>query len=206
MSSAKSRTKDKWSMKKWIKVLAPKYFGFANLGLIPADEPEKALGRTIEVSFYDITKDVSQLHIKLKFQIVKVDDGIALTQLKLMEITRDYIRSLVRRGTSRVDAIMDVQTKDGIKLRVMTMAVTLSRIKTSQKKAIRKIMFQITEERVSQLDFATFVQQVVLGTIATDIQMQAKKIYPIKKVEVYKLKVLTPTYEIPVAAPEKIVA
>jgi len=101
---------------------------------------------------------------------------------------------------------MDVQTKDGIKLRVMTMAVTLSRIKTSQKKAIRKIMFQIIEERASQLDFATFVQQVVLGTIATDIQMQAKKIYPIKKVEVYKLKVLTPTYEIPVAAPEKIVA
>jgi len=206
MSSAKPRTKDKWSMKKWIRVLAPKYFGFANLGFIPADEPEKALGRTIEVSFYDITKDVSQLHIKLKFQIVKVDDGIALTQLKQMEITRDYIRSLVRRGTSRVDAMMDVQTKDGVKLRVMTMAVTLSRIKTSQKKAIRKIMFQIIEERASQLDFATFVQQVVLGTIATDIQMQAKKIYPIKKVEVYKLKVLTPTYEIPVAAPEKIVA
>lgn len=204
--SARAKTKDKWSMKKWIKVLAPKAFGFANLGLIPADEPEKALGRTVEVSFYDITKDVSQLHIKLKFQIVKVDDGIALTQLKLMEMTRDYIRSLVRRGTSRVDAILDVQTKDGVKMRVMALAVTVSRIKTSQKKAIRRIMFDIISEKAASLDFDTFVQQAVIGTMATEMQMQAKKIYPIKKVEVYKIKVLTPTTEIPLALPEQVLA
>ncbi|MCC6003197.1 MAG: 30S ribosomal protein S3ae [Thermofilum sp.] len=204
--SAKPRAKDKWSMKKWVRVLAPKSFGFANIGLIPADEPERCVGRTVEVSFYDITKDVSQLHIKLRFQVVRVDNGVALTQLKLLEVTRDYIRSLVRRGTSRVDAIIDVQTKDGIKLRVMCMAVTITRINTSQKKAIRKIMFQIIEEKASQLDFETFVQQAVLGAIAADIQLQAKKIYPIKKVEVYKLKVLTPTLEIPIVMPEKIAA
>ena len=88
----------------------------------------------------------------------------------------------------------------------MTMAVTTSRINASRKKAIRKVMFKIIEEKASQLDFATFVQQAVLGTISIDIQMQAKKIYPLKKVEIYKIKVLTSTYEIPIAVPESIVA
>lgn len=198
------KTRDKWAMKKWVRVLAPKAFGFADLGSIPANEPENALGRTVEVSFYDITKDPSQLHIKLKFQIVKVEDTTAYTQLKLMELTRDYIRSLVRRGTSRIDAILDVETKDGVKLRVMAMAVTISRVKASQKKAIRKIMFQLIEEKASQLDFDTFVQQAVLGNIASEIEVNARKIYPLKKAEVRKIKVLTSPFEIPLSKPEGI--
>ncbi len=202
MSSRKA--KDKWALKKWVRVLAPKAFGFAELGMIPANEPESTIGRTVEVSFYDITKDVSQLHIKLKFQIVKVEDSTAYTQLKLMELTRDYIRSLVRRGTSRIDAIIDVETKDGVKLRVMGMAVTVNRVKTSQKKAIRKIMFQIISEKANQLDFDTFVQQAVLGNIASEIEIHAKKIYPLKKAEIRKIKVLTPTFEIPLVKPENI--
>ncbi|QOJ79633.1 30S ribosomal protein S3ae [Infirmifilum lucidum] len=204
MSSRKA--KDKWALKKWVKVLAPKAFGFAGLGAIPVNEHESAVGRTVEVSFYDITKDVSQLHIKLKFQIVKVEDSTAYTQLKLMELTRDYIRSLVRRGTSRIDAIIDVETKDGVKLRVMGMAVTVNRVKASQRKAIRKIMFQIISEKASQLDFDTFVQQTVLGNIASEIEVNAKKIYPLKKAEIRKIKVLTPTFEIPLVKPENISA
>jgi small subunit ribosomal protein S3Ae len=191
-------------MKSWVRVLAPKAFGFADLGSIPANEPEKTIGRTVEVSFYDITKDPSQLHIKLKFQIVKVEGTTAYTQLKLMELTRDYIRSLVRRGTSRIDAIIDVQTKDGVKLRVMGMAVTITRVKTSQRKAIRKIMFQLIEEKASQLDFDTFIQQAVLGNIASEIEVNARKIYPLKKAEIRKIKVLTNTFEIPLTKPESL--
>ncbi|AKG38891.1 MAG: 30S ribosomal protein S3ae [Infirmifilum sp.] len=198
------KTRDKWAMKSWVRVLAPKAFGFADLGSIPANEPEKTIGRTVEVSFYDITKDPSQLHIKLKFQIVKVEGTTAYTQLKLMELTRDYIRSLVRRGTSRIDAIIDVQTKDGVKLRVMGMAVTITRVKTSQRKAIRKIMFQLIEEKASQLDFDTFIQQAVLGNIASEIEVNARKIYPLKKAEIRKIKVLTNTFEIPLTKPESL--
>lgn len=204
--SSKRTTRDKWAAKKWVKVLAPRVFGFAEIALIPANEYENVLGRTVEVSFYDITKDISQLHIKLKFQIVKVENGVAYTQLKLMELTRDYIRSLVRRGTSRIDAIIDVVTSDGVGLRVMGMAVTTSRVKTSQKRAIRKIMFQIISEKAKQLDFDTFVQQAVLGNMAAEIEVHARKVYPLKKAEIRKIKVLTNTFEIPLRKPEKVVA
>jgi len=199
--SAPRKAKDKWAAKLWVRVLAPKAFGYAEVGHIPVTRLEDALGKTVEVSFYDLTKDVSQIHIKLKFQIVDIEDSTAYTQLKLMELTRDYVRSLVRRGTSRVDAIMDVETKDGVRLRVMATAITQSRVKSSQKRAIRKIMFQLISERARSLDFDTFVQHCVLGTLASEIEMQAKKIYPLRKAEIRKIKVLTPTREIPLVKP-----
>ncbi|HDI31718.1 MAG TPA: 30S ribosomal protein S3ae [Thermofilum sp.] len=207
MSSRSSRAaRDKWVAKKWFTVLASSAFGFAELGLIPANDEKSLIGRTMEVSFYDITKDISQLPIKLRFQIVKVDGDIAYTQFKGFELTRDYIRSIVRRGTSRVDAIKDIVTKDGIELRVMTMAVTQNRVKTSQERAIRRIMFEIIDEKAKNLIFDEFVQESVLGRIAAEIQARAKEIYPIKKAEVRKIKVLTSVYEIPLKTPEKATA
>lgn len=204
MSSRARGARDKWAAKKWFRVLASSAFGYAELGVVPANDEKSLLGRTMEVSFYNITKDPAQLAIKLKFQIVKVDGNIAYTQFKGFELTRDYIRSLVRRGRSRVDAILDVTTSDGVKLRIMAMAVTMRRVKTSQERAIREIMFDIIEEKASKLDFDSFVQEAVLGQIAGEIMVRAKKIYPLYKAEVRKIKVLTPTFEIPLKLPQQV--
>jgi len=195
------RRRDKWSLKKWYTVYASSAFGFAELGLVPALTDEHLLRRTIEVSLFDLTKDITQLPYKLKFQIVKVEGNKAYTQFKGFELTRDYIRSLVRRGSSKIDGIFDVHTKDGVHLRVMVMAITLHRAKTSQKKAIRKIMKEIVEEFAAKLDFDAFIQEAVLGKISSEIFNRAKKIYPLRKCEVRKIKVLTPTFEIPLKTP-----
>lgn len=187
---AARRARTKWEMKKWFRILAPRAFGFAELGLVPAIDEQSLLGRTIEVSFYDITKDVSQLPTKLKFQIIDVKDSTAYTQLRQIELTRDYIRSLVRRGTSRIDCIVDIETKEGAKLRVMGVAITQNRVKTSQKKAIRKIMFDLIHNKGSTLTFDELIQEIILGKVAIEIEMLAKKIYPLKKAEIRKVKVL----------------
>lgn len=188
--------REKWEAKAWFRVLAPKAFGFAEIATIPANEAKSLLGRTVEISFYDITKDVSQLPTKLKFQIVKVDGDTAYTQLKQMELTRDYLRSLVRRGTSKVDTIVDVETADGVKLRVMCMVVAQKRIKTSQKEAIRKMVYDFIVEKASSTNFYEFIQEVVLGKVASEIENLVKKIYPPRKVEIRKVKVLTSPFEI----------
>ncbi len=184
--------RSKWESKKWFTVIAPSAFGYAELGLIPANDERNVIGRTMEISFYDITKDISQLPIKLKFKIIKVsEDSKAYTQLKQIEMTRDYIRSLVRRGVSRVDAIKDFETKDGAKLRIMCMVITQSRIKTSQKKIMRKIMLDLLEKKVSETVFDELIQEIVLGKLATEIEIAARKIYQIKKAEIRKVKVLS---------------
>jgi small subunit ribosomal protein S3Ae len=176
--------------KVWITVLAPKYFGFAELGKTMASSPGKVIRRTLWTTLYNITNDFSHQHIKLHFQVIKVEGDKAYTIFKGHELARDYVRSLVRRGSSRVDSIFDVETKDGYRLRVFMLAVTVKRAKTSQKSAIRAIMRQVVVERASQLNFEDFVQELVLGKISSDAYNKAKKIYPLRKVEAMKSKLL----------------
>ncbi len=186
--SKSSRVKDKWRSKKWYNVIAPSYFGSVEIGSIPADDPKKIIGRTIESTLYDITEDFAHQYLKMYFQIVAVDGKRALTIFKAHEYSRDYLRSLVRRRTTRVDCIINVTTKDGYGLRISACAFTLTRIGTSQEKEIRKIMKKITEEKINMLSFSEAVQEIVLGKIASDIYNEAKKIAPLRHVGLRKSK------------------
>lgn len=189
MSSKKVR--DKWRSKVWYTVVAPPYFGNVELGAIPADEPEKLIGRVIEATLYDITGDFSHQYLKLYFQVTQVEGKTARTMFKGHEYSRDYLRSLVRRRTTKVDGIFNVSTKDGYRFRVAVCAFTLSRIKTSQEHAIRKIMAKIVEEKSAVLTMDQFVQEMVLGKVASDIYNEARKIVPLRHVGVRKSKLLT---------------
>jgi small subunit ribosomal protein S3Ae len=171
--------------------VAPPYFGNVELGTIPADETEKLIGRVIEATLYDITGEFAHQYMKIYFQITSVEGKTARTMFKGHEYSRDYLRSLVRRRTTKVDGIFNVSTKDGYRLRVAVCAFTLSRIKTSQEEAIRKIMAKIVEEKSKALTMDQFVQEMVLGKIASDIYNEAKKVVPLRHVGVRKSKLLT---------------
>lgn len=191
MSSKTRRVRDKWRGKSWYMVLAPPYFGNVELGAVPADEPEKLVGRVIDSTLYDITNDFAHQYLKMYFQIIEVDGKTARTIFKGHEYSRDYLRSLVRRRTTKVDGLFQITTKDGYKLQVAVCAFTLSRIRTSQEKAIRTIMEKIIKEKASALTLDQFAQEMVLGKIASDIYNEAKKIAPLRHVGVRKSKLLT---------------
>ena len=125
------------------------------------------------------------------FQITNIDDKTASTIFKGHEYSRDYLRSLVRRKTTRVDGIVNVYTKDGYHLRLAITAFTLNRIKTSQEHAIHAIMTRIIEEKASVLTFDQFVQEAVLGKIASDAYNKAKKIAPLRNMGVRKSKLIS---------------
>ena len=190
MTLSTKKVRDKWRSKAWYTVVAPPYFGNVELGAIPADEPEKLIGRVMEVTLYDITGDFSHQYLKLYFQITQVEGRTARTMFKGHEYSRDYLRSLVRRRTTKVDGIFNVSTKDGYRFRVAVCAFTLTRIKTSQEHAIRKIMAKIVEEKSAALTMDQFVQEMVLGKIASDIYNEARKIVPLRHVGVRKSKLL----------------
>lgn len=190
--------KDKWKLKKWYEVIAPPVFGNISLGTIPSDDPDKLIGRVVESTLYDITGDITQVHVKLYFQIISVEENKAYTRLKGHELARDYVRSLVRRKSSKVQGIFDVQTKDGYVLRITVIALTSYRCKTSQKRAIRRVMNDYIAKRASELTLDEIYNEILSGKISNDIATLARKIYPIRRVEVYKTKLLMiPTPEGP---------
>ena len=188
MSKRRGRTKDKWRDKKWYKVVSPPYFGGVELGSIPTDDPAKLVGRIVDGTLYDITNDFAHQYLKLYFRVEEVEGKTARTVFKGHEYSRDYLRSLVRRRTTRVDGIFNVTTKDNYGLMLAASVFTLSRIKTSQEQEIRAIMNNIIKEKASDLTFDQFVQELVLGKIASDIYNEAKKISPLRHVGVRKSK------------------
>ncbi|TRO49173.1 30S ribosomal protein S3ae [Candidatus Bathyarchaeota archaeon] len=188
MSKRRGRIKDKWRDKKWFTVMSPPYFGGVELGGVPADDPTKLVGRIVDGTLYDITNDFAHQYLKLYFRIEEVEGKIARTVFKGHEYSRDFLRSLVRRRTTRVDGIFTVNTKDNYGLTLAVSVFTLSRIKTSQEHDIRDIMERIIKDKAANLTFDQFVQELVLGKIASDIYNEAKKISPLRHVGVRKSK------------------
>jgi small subunit ribosomal protein S3Ae len=190
VSSRKRRVRDKWRRKSWYTVKSPPYFGEVVLGTLPSDEPSKIVGRVIDATLYDVTDDFSHQYLKMHFKITDVEGKTASTIFKGHEYSRDYLRSLVRRRTTRVDGTFNITTKDGYQLRVAACALTLRRIKTSQEIAIRAVMKRIVEEKAGELEFDEFVQEAVLGKLASDIYNEAKTISPLRHVGVRKSKLI----------------
>ncbi len=188
--SSKRRVRDKWRSKAWYTVTSPSYFGNTELGSIPTDDPNKLIGRIMDGTLYDLTNDFAHQYLKMYFQVLKVEGKKAHTIFKGHEYSRDYLRSLVRRRTTRVDQLVNVTTKDSYKLRVAVSAFTLTRIKTTQQQIIRRIMKQTVVEKASVLTFDQFVQEVVLGKIASDVYNEAKKIAPLRHVGIRKSRLL----------------
>jgi small subunit ribosomal protein S3Ae len=191
LSSKTKRVRDKWRSKQWYMVMSPPYFGNVELGAVPADEPEKLVGRVIDSTLYDITNDFAHQYLKMYFQITEVDGKTAKTMFKGHEYSRDYLRSLVRRRTTKVDGLFCVNTKDGYTTRVAVSAFTLSRIKTSQEKVLRTIMDKIIKQKAAALTLDQFAQEIVLGKIASDVYNEAKKIAPLRHVGIRASKVVT---------------
>ena len=189
--SKRGRVRDKWRSKRWYSVIAPQYFGSVKIGSIPTDDPQKLVGRVVESTLYDVTEDFAHQYLKMHFQIANVDGRQALTTFKGHEYSRDYLRSLVRRRTTRVDGVVNVTTKDGYRLRVSACAFSLNRIKTSQEKEIRTLMRRVIEEKAGSLTVDQFVQEAVLGKTASDIYNEAKRVTPLRHVGIRKSKVIS---------------
>jgi small subunit ribosomal protein S3Ae len=198
LSSKAKHVRDKWRGKAWYMVVAPPFFGNVELGMVPAEELEQLIGRVVEATLYDITSDFSHQNLKMFFQINEIEGKTAHTLFKGHEYSRDYLRSLVRRRTTKIDGLFNLTTKDGYKMRVSVSALTLSRIRTSQEKIIRNIMDKIVKEKAAALTLDQFVQEMVLGKIASDIYNEAKKVAPLRHVGVRKSKLVAQPAQAPV--------
>jgi small subunit ribosomal protein S3Ae len=145
----------------------------------------------------DLTGDFTKQHIKLRFQIKDVRGKKAYTIFKGQSLSRDYMRSQIRRKSTRVEGVTDVVTKDGCKLRVKTIALALGRAQTAQEKAIRRIMGDMVKKAAKKKELDQLIQEIVQGKISVQMYRAASKIYPLKRVEVRKVKVIESSPGIP---------
>ena len=172
--------------KRWYTVHAPEQFDRAELGETPADEPDQVLGRTVETTLGDLQDDAGENNTKLSFKINDVGSDAAYTEFIEHELTRDYLRSLVRRGASKVEAYVTVLTTDDYRVQIQPVAFTTKKADASQEKAIRRVMIDMIEEAGEERTFEALIDSVVEGRLSSAIYGEAKSIYPLRRVEIQK--------------------
>ena len=191
MARRKGRVKDKWREKRWVTLHAPDSFNNIDLGYIPITDDENAAGRVIEKTLWDILKgDPSQHQYKLYFQINKVDGDKALTIFKRWEYSKEFLRSLVRRGSSKINFMIDIKTKDGYIFRMKIIALTHRQLNTSRKHALRLIAKDVIEKTVPDMTIDQFVQATCYSKINSDLMAAFKKVIRVRHVGLEKVKLI----------------
>ncbi len=191
MARRKTRVKDKWREKRWITVLAPDSFNNVPLAYVPITDDENAVGRVVEVTLYDILKgDQSQHQYKIFFQINKIQGNSATTIFKKYEYAKEFLRSVIRRGSSKINFIVDAKTKDGFIFRLKLIILTHRQLNTSRKHALRLIAKDVIDKTIPQMTIEQFVQATCYGKINSDIMAAAKKLIRIRHVGFEKVKLV----------------
>jgi len=173
--------------KRWYTVLAPEQFERAELGSTPALEAEQLYNRTLETTLGELRGEGGgENNVKLKFQIDDVGSDTAYTKFIKHELSRDYLRSLVRRGSSKVEAVRTVRTTDDYRVEVQPVAFATKRADHSQKKAIRQVMIEKVRESAAEHTMEGLLDAIVEGRLSSAIYEDAKTVYPLRRVEIQK--------------------
>jgi small subunit ribosomal protein S3Ae len=191
LARRKGRIKDKWREKRWVNVSAPDSFNNVPIAYVPITDDENASGRVIEITLFDILKgDPSQHQYKLYFQINKVDGENASTIFKRFEYSKEFLRSLVRRGSSKINFIIDIKTKDGYVFRIKIIALTHRPLNTSRKHALRIIARDVINKTVPEMTIDQFVQATCYSKINSDLMAAFKKVIRVRHVGLEKVKLI----------------
>ncbi|MEM2878791.1 MAG: 30S ribosomal protein S3ae [Candidatus Hadarchaeales archaeon] len=192
MSEEKKRlAKRTWRDKRWFEVVAPPIFAGRVIGETPAMDQSQLLGRIFETTLGDMIDDFSKSHIKLYFQITGMDGEKAVTSFAGHEMVKDYVRSIVRRRSSKIEETINVTTKDGYRMKISAMVTTLRSIQSTRLTMIRNEMKAVIKSKAEERNLDEFALEVVLGKLSADIYKRCKVYCPIHKVEVFKSKVLS---------------
>lgn len=175
--------------KQWYDIVTPKYFGKKVIGESPADDPEKLMGRVIEVSLVELTGEATKYYMKLFFKVNKIEGSRLLTDFFGHDTTRDFIARIVQLRTDRIDTNNIVDLKDG-KIRIKSITITNRRVKRGLEKILRKNISETIKEQLAKMTIDDFLKNMVTGTLQKKIRKQISKKYPLRQFEFRKSQVL----------------
>ncbi|HNQ29801.1 MAG: 30S ribosomal protein S3Ae [Methanoregulaceae archaeon PtaB.Bin009] len=178
-----------WKAKSWYKVYTPEVLGKTYIGDTIANDAEGVVGRIMQTTLGEIINDYARQNVKMKFRISNVAGDSAYTEFLGHELTRDYMRSMIKRRTSRIDCHVPVMTKDGKKLDLTVTCFTLTRANLSQVHAIRNLISTMVGKIGAESEMNAIINGIVNGEISREVFKAVKPLFPVRRVEVIKSKV-----------------
>ncbi len=188
-TSAKPKAgKDTWSKKSWYAVSMPDVFGSDVVAEVPSLKESALVGRIINISLSELTKNYKHMHTTVKLKITGIDGKKAKTEYAGQELLKDALARLIRRWSSRVDSIQDIQLKDK-KMRLKMVIITAKKANTSIRETLRALAIKTAGEMLGGKTRDEAVMDLNTEKIQRAIHESASKIFPIRSVEIRKVEV-----------------
>lgn len=176
--------------KKWVKIHAPKIFNEVVIGETLTSDPQKAIGRTIDAKLSSLLRDMSKSQISLRLRINKIKNDEAFTDIIKYVISRMVLSRIIRRRSSKIEAVEDLKIDDKL-VRLKFIAITLKKATSLQKKSLKNKLSYLINQICSEYKFGALILAVISGKIQKDIIIKLKKVYPLRKIEVRMIEVIT---------------
>jgi len=176
-----------WKAKSWIKVYAPEFLGKQFIGEIISSNPENIPGRVMTVSLGELIQDYSKQNVRTSFKIMNVGGDAAYTQFNGHEMTKEFVRAMVKKRASRIDSTITITPLGSDReLQVTITAFTINHARLSQVHEIRAMMVKVVEDAAKEADFETFVSTMLKGDLSKKMFEACKPIFPIRRIEIIK--------------------
>lgn len=191
MPPKKGKVIDKWKTKSWYAVIAPEIFESKEIGQVVAQEDASLVNRVIKVSLGEVIGSMSPIgsFTTLYFRITEAKGKNAVTKFIGHELAQGYLKTLVRRRRSIINQVDDVTTKDGVGMRIKTVIVTANKLSGAARTAVRSAISNEVKKVATESDFPLLAQEMIFGKFAGKLFAEAKKVAPIRRIEVRKTEV-----------------
>lgn len=203
---AKKRVGDPFAKKEVYEIKAPSVFNVRNVGKTFVNKTQgtkiasdSLKGRVFEANLADLQQDDNVAYRKVKLVCDEVQGKHCLTSFYGLDFTRDTLCSLLRKWQTLIETQIDVETKDGTRVRLFCIAFTSKRAKqvkktcyatSAQVKQIRKIIFGLLKSEAESNDVNGLVKSIIGEDFNKKVVKQTSHIFPLQNVFVRKVKVV----------------
>ena len=106
-------------------------FGETQMAETPAIDPKVLVGRTVESNASELLGQPDKYYMNLKFKIKEVNDHDALTCFHGYSCAKEHLCRIIRKRSQKVRAIVEVETKDGWRLQMVSLVSPITRAQTA---------------------------------------------------------------------------
>ncbi|MBS3152457.1 hypothetical protein J4230_03550 [Candidatus Woesearchaeota archaeon] len=165
--------------KKWISILASTEFNNQEIGETYVEEPEKAVGRTVETNLMMLSKDPKRQNFNVYFKIISITNNQAQTRLYAYNIQVAQLKRITKKSKNKIDDSFVYETKDGKKITIKPILITKTLTYKTTLKLIRKVCRDFLKEHIKKLTGSQAMKDIIDNVLQKEIKNAVKKITPV---------------------------
>jgi len=176
--------------KKWFTVLAPEIFKSRELVDITAYELKELEGRSVECNFAQLTEKPKDQYKKIILKVVGTKGEKAITEPKQYYLVESFVQRTGRRFKEKLYDVLTLRSKDGKNIKIKLFLLATKLLHHSVRADVLVLTRKKAGEFVLPLDaFEMFLPENI-DALASGLQAEVKKIYPIDRILVWKVSVV----------------